>query len=241
MSYNKIHERSEYGIKKISSTLIREDVFNQLRQKILSQEFKPGEKLTEKDLASQLGISRTPVREALHKLELEGLVEIYPRRFCLVKGVTLECIHEIHLIRSQLEPVAAYYAVDNLTDDDLDDLFILLQKASSFATSNNIDELVKTNNEFHRKINEASNLPRIIAILENMNDYIEFFRYSFMSRPELAKRTIKEHERILSALQARDKEAVKKLVSTHLEGITEYEEVVLENMKKEARQQLKSN
>lgn len=232
MSYD-VNERSGNQIEKITNTLIRESVFTQLRKKILSQEFKPGEKLNEKDLADQLGISRTPVREALHKLELEGLVEIFPRRFCLVKGVTFECIHEIHLIRSRLEPIAAYFAVDNLTDADLIELSQILVKSSYFANNNDIDNLVKTNNEFHKKINEASNMPRIVTIIENMNDYIEFFRYSFMLRPELVKRSIEEHESILKALQNRDKEEVKELFTKHLEGISEYEEVVLEDMKRE--------
>ncbi|TQR12726.1 GntR family transcriptional regulator [Psychrobacillus soli] len=218
-------------MKILDNPLIRESAFNQLRKMILSQEIKPGEKLNEKEVAEQLGVSRTPVREALHKLELEGLVEIFPRRYCLVKGVTHECIREIHLIRSQLEPIAASIAVNNLTNEDLERLDNLIKLSVEFASKGNVEKIMEANDEFHQIINRASNLSRIIAILENMHDYVEAFRYSFMSRTDLVKRSIEEHQEILAALQTRDKELVKKIVTKHLEGITEYEEVILEDMK----------
>jgi DNA-binding GntR family transcriptional regulator len=218
-------------LKPIENPLIRESAFIQLRKLILTQEIKPGEKLNEKEIADRLGVSRTPVREALHKLELEGLIEIFPRRYCLVKGVTHECIREIHLIRSNLEPIAAYNAVDNLSNEDLEHLALLVKKSSVFASKGNIQEIMNVNDEFHQIINKASNLPRIILILDNMHDYVESFRYSFMSRPDLAQRSIEEHHDILAALQTRDKDLVKRLVTKHLEGITEYEEVILEDMK----------
>lgn len=227
MSYN--FKKGDVVMITIKNPLIRESAFIQLRKLILSQEIKQGEKLNEKDLAEKLGVSRTPVREALHKLELEGLVEIFPRRYCLVKGVTHECIREIHLIRSQLEPIAASNAVGNLTNGDLDRLDLLIKR--SVAAKGNVEKIIEANNEFHQIINKASNLPRIIAILENMHDYVESFRYSFMSRPDLVKRSIEEHQEILFALHNRDQDMVKSLVTKHLEGITEYEEVILEDMK----------
>jgi DNA-binding GntR family transcriptional regulator len=219
------------NMKKISNTLIRENAFAELRRMILSQEIKPGEKLNEKEVAEQLGVSRTPVREAFHKLELEGLVEIFPRRYCLVKGVTHGCIREIHLIRSQLEPMAAYHAVDHLSDEDIDQLSSLIEKTKELMVEGNAQKIMELNDQFHRTINEASNLSRIVSILNNMQDYIVSFRYSFISRPELAQRSIDEHEEILFALRKRDKELVKKLVTQHLEGISEYEDVILEDLK----------
>ncbi|WP_221568369.1 GntR family transcriptional regulator [Alkalihalobacillus sp. TS-13] len=218
---------------KITTLSIRESVFRQVRKDILNHSLKPGDKIIEADLADQLGVSRTPVREALHRLEQEGLVEIHPRKFCLVKGVTSDCIKEIHLIRSQLEPLAARYAVDHLTDDELHYLKMLIRQSEKYAETLDVESLMRVNDEFHQTIIKASKFTRIIKILENMHDYVVSFRYSFMSRKGLVNRSIKEHHEIYEALANRDKEAVQKAVSNHLKGISEYEEVVLEDLETE--------
>jgi len=217
-------------MQKIEPVSIRDTVFKQLRKSILNQEFKPGDKLVELDLANQLGVSRTPVREALHKLELEGLVEIHPRKYCLVKGITYECIFEINLIRSHLEPVAARHAVDYLNENDLCHLEVLLEQSVKYHELRNVDKLMQVHDEFHQTIIKASRLERIIKILENMHDYVVSFRYCFLSRTDLAERSIIEHKAILPALKQRDKEAVQYLYKKHLEGIFEYEKVVMEDI-----------
>lgn len=215
-------------MEKINQPLIREKVFSQLKSKILKNEIKSGDKLNEKDLARALGVSRTPIREALHRLEAEGLVEISPRRYCLVKGISMESIHEIHLIRAQLEPIVTYYSVDNITDEQIIKLSQILDESELHAKNKNVDGLMKTNQQFHDIINHASDMHRMIAIINNMNDYIESFRYAFMSKPELVERSIKEHRGILGAIKKRDKDEVKRLVKEHTMGITEYEKVILD-------------
>nr|WP_255437517.1 GntR family transcriptional regulator [Thalassobacillus sp. CUG 92003] len=220
------------AVSKINSLSIRESVFEHIRKEILNQNLEPGEKLIESELAAELGVSRTPIREALHKLELEGLVAIFPRRHCQVVGVTHESIKEIHLIRSQLEPLAARYAVNNLSNEDLKYLESLVDKSVKASELRNVEELVKVNDEFHQTITKASNLQRIIKILENMHDYVVSFRYSFMAREELAERSINEHRAILHALMERDKEKVEELAYKHLKGISEYEDVIYEDMKR---------
>lgn len=217
-------------MRKLNTLLIRESAFNELRRMILSHELKAGEKLREKELAEQLGVSRTPIREALHKLELEGLVEIYPRRYCLVKGVTHESIHEIHLIRCQLEPLAAFHATTLLTEEEIGRLEDLIKQSEEYVKTLHIKGMMSTNDEFHETINRASNLPRIISILENQHDYVESFRHSFMSREELAIRSLEEHRGILTAIKERQPDLVRELVRQHLEGIFDYEDVVLEDM-----------
>nr|WP_275576996.1 FCD domain-containing protein [Thalassobacillus pellis] len=143
----------------------------------------------------------------------------------------MESINEIHLIRSQLEPLAARHAVDHLTDTDLEYLEGLLQKSAELAKERNVEGLVEVNDIFHQTISKASQLNRIIKILENMHDYVISFRYSFMSREELVNRSLEEHAAILAALKERDKEKVEELTYAHLKGISEYESVVYEDMK----------
>ncbi|MBM7095175.1 GntR family transcriptional regulator [Bacillus sp. H-16] len=216
-------------MEKISTLSIRENAFKQIRKEILNQQLRPGEKLSEAELADRLGISRTPVREALHKLELEGLVEIQPRKHCLVIGITPECLSEINLIRSELEPLASSHAVDHLTEEDLKYLDMLLQKSIHYHSEGDLPNLMKVHDEFHQLIIKASKLKRVVKILENMHDYIVSFRFSFLSRRELVERSIQEHAEILKALESKDKRKVESLVRNHLKGISEYESVVLED------------
>lgn len=218
-------------MKKINPPLIRETVFREIRMKILFGEFKPGDKIIEMELAEQLGVSRTPVREALHKLELEQLVRIIPRKHCLVIGLTDENIKEIHMIRSVLEPLAASAAVKNITGAQLDHLDNLLTSCEHYLALNHTEKLIAINNEFHNTIIMASNLTRVIDILENLHDYVERFRITFMSDKALAERSLHEHQAILSALKKRDATLVYKVVENHLKGIFEYEDIILETMK----------
>src|SRR5699024_10768863 len=126
----------------INSTPIREQVLKNLRTMILNYDLKPGDKIIEGAIAEQFNVSRTPVREALHRLEEEGLISIYPRRYCLVKGITIDSIHEINLIRAKLEPVTAVIATENLTDENLDQLAEIINKSKEAFNKNDIDSLV---------------------------------------------------------------------------------------------------
>jgi DNA-binding GntR family transcriptional regulator len=213
---------------KIESLSIRETVYQKVRWKILKGELKRGEKLIEAELAESLGVSRTPVREALHKLEQEGLVEIFPRRYCEVKGITPKCIEEINLIRSLLEPAAAKKATNTLTDEQLVYLEELLNLSELHFADRNVEKLMEVHDEFHQCIIRASGYDRVIQILENMHDYIIRFRYSFLAKSHLVERSIKEHRDILNALKERDPEKVEENYRKHLSGISEYELVVLE-------------
>lgn len=212
-------------IQDINNMPIREQVFKKLRQMILSYELKPGDKIIEGQLAKTLEVSRTPVREALHRLEEEGLIEIFPRRYCLVKGITIESIHEINLIRAKLEPEAAVIATDKLSEKDLLLLESVLSESEGAFERSDIKAMIELNDEFHNIIINSSNLPRIKKMLENLQDYFMAFRYAFMEKKELAERTLKEHEDILGALRSRDKTLVKEIYEKHVYGILDYEYV----------------
>jgi len=217
-------------MKKIETLSIRESVFLKIRELILNQTFKPEQRLSEAELAEGLGVSRTPVREALHKLELEGLVKIYPRRFCEVIGITKENIHEINLIRLKLEPVVARDAVKYLTDKQLEQMQDMVEQTEYYYDKMNVEKIMEANDTFHSIIIHASEYKRIVSLLDNFHDYIVAFRQSYMSREDLVQRTIIEHNEIYQAFMARDEEQVKALTSKHLSGILEYEDVVLDDM-----------
>lgn len=216
----------------INSTPIREQVFKKLRWMILKYDLKPGDKIIEANIAKQFNVSRTPVREALHRLEEEGLIEILPRRYCLVKGITIDSIHEINLIRAKLEPEAAIIATHNLSAKDLENLESVLHSATEAFENKNVESLITLNDEFHNIIIEAANLPRISKLLDNLQDYFMLFRYSYMEKRELAKRTIVEHEEILEALKLRNKVLVEKVYKKHVYGILDYEYVAINDNEK---------
>src|SRR5699024_5117430 len=127
----------------------------------------------------------------LHKLELEGLVEIVPRKYCRVIGIRKESIHEINLIRSRLEPIVCMDAVSNITEEKLSYMKKMLEQTEEYFAKNDIEKVIYSNDQFHNTlINSSINYKRIIRLLENLHDYVVAFRYSFMMRDDLVKRTI---------------------------------------------------
>lgn len=216
-------------LEKLQPISIRETTFLKLRQSILDRYFKPGEKIIEGKLAETFGVSRTPVREALHRLESEGLVKIHPRKYCEVIGITKTNIREVNLIRQQLEPLAGKIATDNLTNDQLDYLEKLLDIAEFHFSKRNNEELIKVHDDFHKFIINASQMNKLIGILENIHDYIISFRKSILAREKLAERSLREHREIYNALRNKDSEEVYRIYYNHLVGISEYEDVVLDD------------
>lgn len=214
-------------VQSINNMPIREQVFKKLRMMILNYELKPGDKIIESEIAKQFGVSRTPIREALHRLEEEGLLTIYPRRYCLVKGITIDSIHEINLIRAKLEPLTASIAAEKLSNDDLLKLEDILKKANTAFEKEDIDLMIQLNDDFHNVIIHTADLPRITKLLENLQDYYMIFRYSYMKKNNLAKRTLEEHQEILDALKTRDRDLVEKVYKNHVNGILEYEYVAV--------------
>lgn len=217
-------------LQKIQYVSIRESVFNQIRGLILDQTFKPGDKLIEGKLAEKLGASRTPIREALHKLELEGLLKIYPRKYCEVIGITKDSIHEINLIRLQLEPIVTRDAVRYLTDKQINYLESMLEESEHHFKTMDVDKIVQSNDEFHSTIIHASSYKRIVKLLDNHHDYITVFRDSYMSRKDLVLRSLKEHRKIYDAILERNEEKAEAAAKEHTEGILEYQDLVLDDM-----------
>lgn len=230
LGYN-MSERKGVKMEKLKPISIRETTFLKLRQAILDGFYKPGEKLTESKVAEMFGVSRTPIREALHRLESEDLVKIHPRKYCEVIGITKNCIREINLIRQQLEPLAGKIAAENITDDQLDYLEKLLDLAEFHYSKKDSESLIKVHDEFHKKIINISDMNKLINILENIHDYIVSFRRSFLTRENLAERSLREHREIYNALRERDSDKVYEIYSQHLSGISEYEDVVLDDLK----------
>ncbi len=202
---------------------LRDVVFETLRDAIITQVLKPGERLMEIQLADEMGVSRTPVREAIRKLELEGLVVMVPRKGAYVAGVSMKDIHEVYEVRAALEMLAVSLAAERITDEELDALERQVLKESEAETSGNTDEntldnIVYIDTTFHDIIYQAAHNQRLVQFLNILQEQLQRFRAASLSRPGRSKTALEEHKQIIEALAERNGELASKLAKEHIDN-----------------------
>lgn len=194
---------------------LREVVFESLREAIIQGTLKPGERLMELQLAEELGVSRTPVREAIRKLELEGFVVMVPRKGAYVAGITFKDITEVFEVRIALESLAAGLAAERITDEELDKLERSVVQIGEVMNSD-IDALAKFDHEFHKVIYQASRNKRLQAIILNLQEQIQRFRMTTLSQPGRMRLALEEHKKIVDAISERNVELASALAGEHI-------------------------
>jgi DNA-binding GntR family transcriptional regulator len=196
----------------------REPVVNQvhqaLRKAVLQRQFQPGERLVETELAVMLGVSRTPVREALSKLEVEGLVESLPAGGVAVRDIEAE-LAEIYGLRQRIEGYAAYLAAQRVSDDELSTIAESQQIVLAAIDNPSLQARADLNNAFHRLLIEASHSPRLIRLSNDYRDYFLNQRILQFYDRETSLRHIRQHDAIVDALRARDSEQAEERVREH--------------------------
>ena len=197
-------------------TPLRDVVFNTLRQAIIKGDLKPGERLLEIQLADKLGVSRTPVREAIRKLELEGLVTMVPRRGTTVLGITKKHLKDVLEIRSALEELALELACRRITTEQYEELVRLETLLEAKQDSDNAFELSDIDEKFHEQIYQATNNPRLIQLLANLREQMYRFRLEYMKAKDKRPRLIQEHQQIIKALKNKDSKAGRKAIYDHI-------------------------
>jgi len=195
---------------------IRDIVYEQLREAILKGELKPGERIIEKDYADRLNISRTPIREALRKLETEGFVEYIPRKGVVVKSFNVNDIKEIYEIRKVLECFAVRKAIENIDDSSMEKLKATVEQMYLLEEQGDIKGVFEICQEFNEVIFNATGMPRLVDIINTLKEFIERFRRVTMSKSYRRLEAIKEHKGIYEAIIERDIEKAEKLVYEHL-------------------------
>jgi len=198
---------------------IREQVLRQLRSLILRNVVSGGERLYEEKLASEIGTSRTPVREALHVLEREGLVESIPRVGYVVKKLDLEEFEEIVEIRKAIECLAAIWAADKLTNAVLQDLKNNIKKSKELVRQGDIKKFVDMDAVFHEIIAKASGKKRIYEMSQNLRGHMLFYRISSIYVKEVAQRAIANHEGIVRAIESKNEEQIRQAIYSHLSQV----------------------
>lgn len=196
---------------------LREIVFEHLRESIILGKMPPGERLMEIQLAEQLGVSRTPVREAIRKLELEGLVIMEPRKGAYVSEVSLKDIKDALEIRVSLEGLGAYLAAERIEKNELEMLIKKHEELKEYADKKDVAGILEKDAELHEIIFNAARNSKLIDMVDSLREQVQRFRISYVSTHEQASQLYKEHKKIIDAIVKRDKEMAKKYAEEHIE------------------------
>lgn len=208
---------------------LRELVFEALRDAIIRGILKPGERLMEVQLAEELGVSRTPVREAIRKLELEDLVVMIPRKGAYVSGISLKDIADVFEVRAAVEALAAGLAAERITAEELEELERILVKKAEIIEANDLDRLVEIDILFHECLYQASRNAKLVQIINNLSEQIHRFRSTSLASPGRMKEALEEHRKIVEAISERNITLAQTLAQEHIENA---ENSILEAIRK---------
>ncbi len=197
---------------------LRDVVFNTLRQAILKGELEPGERLMEIQLADRLGVSRTPIREAIRKLELEGLVLMIPRKGAEVAKISAKSLRDVLEVRRSLEELAIELACERMTAEEIKELELAQESFRMAIQLGDIMTIAEADEHYHGVIYLGTGNARLIQILNNLRE--QMYRYRLEYIKDAAKRQvlIVEHDHILKALKERRTADAKAAVREHIDN-----------------------
>jgi DNA-binding GntR family transcriptional regulator len=191
-------------------------VFEYLKLAITRGDIVPGSRLVESRIADSIGVSRTPVREALHKLESQGFLKRMPAGGFTVLGLTSQDIDETFGIRSVLESYAARLAAENHNPEGLERLEKKIQAYQHCLETGRTAELEKINTQFHELLYTLSNSPRLIKMINDLKAQIQRFRHIILSQETMARQSNEDHLQMVAAIRENDADGVEKLVREHI-------------------------
>ena len=201
---------------------LRDVVFENLREAIVEGRLKPGQRLMEVQLAEQLGVSRTPVSEAIRKLELEGLVVMLPRKGAYVANISVKDLMDVLEIRASLEGLGASLAAERRNDEDIKNLEELEVEFEEAVRTQNIDMLLKKDIEFHECIFKAANNKKLEKMINTLWEQVQRFRITYVSDSNASLSLIDEHQSILNAIKEGNIADAKKFAIEHIEKAEQF-------------------
>ena len=197
---------------------LRDVVFNTLRQAILRGELKPGERLMEIQLANKLGVSRTPIREAIRKLELEGLVLMIPRKGAEVADITEKSLRDVLEVRKALEELAVQLTCDKITKEQIRELEQAAEQFKKTLKSNDITEIAEADVRFHDIIYLATDNQKLILLLNNLIEQMYRYRIEYLKRADKYSQLLAEHEEIIRHIEKKQKKEAAEIVCKHIDN-----------------------
>ncbi len=220
------------GIRK--GRFLREQVYKNLKASILNQTLPQNKRLVEERLAEELGTSRTPVREAIQKLEKEGLIYKLSKGGYAVSAIKEGDIEEILGIRSILEGYAAHLATTRITDEDIESLEEIVNKEEQCLNRGDQEGCINLNTEFHDRLYRSAQNKRLYSIINDLRDYIHRYRIIIGKYEGIAELFMKDHREMVALMRSKRAGKVERLMQRH---IARGKTIILKRMKKEALQQ----
>ncbi|MDD2969778.1 MAG: GntR family transcriptional regulator [Lachnospiraceae bacterium] len=209
---------SEYGSKSDSNDKysLRGRVFKKIREDILSGHYRESEELKEVAIGEELGVSRTPVREAFRQLELEGLIRIIPNKGAYVTGIRPKDVKDIYMIRSMLEGLCARWATVNISKKKMEELEENIYLSDFHAARGHSEQLTELDNRFHEILYEASESKFLEHILRDFHQYLVQVRMKNLASLERGRASNKEHKMIMEAIKEKDADKAERLANEHI-------------------------
>ena len=203
---------------------LRGRVFHKLREDILNGRYKEHEELKEVAIGEELGVSRTPVREAFRQLELEGLIQIIPNKGAYVTGITAKDVKDIYMIRSSLEGMCARLATEHITPEQLEELEENVYLASFHASKGHMEQMAELDNRFHDIQYAACDSKMLENLLQDFHQYVIRIRKKTLSTRERGIASNEEHRRIMEAIRDGKAQEAEKAATQHM--INAYDNIV---------------
>lgn len=197
---------------------LRDLVFNTLRQAILTGELKPGERLMEIHLADKLGVSRTPIREAIRKLELEGLVTMIPRRGAEVAQITEKSMSDVLEIRRTLDALCTQLACDRITEDDLNALKKACDHFEQCVAGKDAKKIAQADVALHDIILQATGNQRLIQMVNNLAEQMYRYRFEYIKDSSQHQRLVEEHRVIYKSILEKDRDTAAFAAKLHIDN-----------------------
>ena len=209
---------------------LRDVVFQTLRQAILREDLAPGERLMEIPLANKLGVSRTPLREAIRMLEQEGPVVMIPRRGAQVAGISEKSLRDVLEVRKSLEKLAVELACERMTEEDMKEMNRAEEAFSAAVHEGDALRIAETDEQFHDVIYNSTGNTKLVQLLNNLREQMYRYRLEHIKDEKSRLSLLEEHQRMMTALRSRDVELAKKAAGEH---IVNQENNVLRNLREQ--------
>lgn len=195
---------------------LRNKVFKYIKTQIITGQYNPGESLVESKLAEELGVSRTPIREAIRLLELEGLVDTTPNKGAVVLGISPKDVEDIYAIRQLVEGLAARWAAERMTSNDIKELQKILDLMEFYASRQDLEEMANLDNKFHQLIFDTSGSKILNLTLSNLHQYVQLARMESLKVPRRIEHTLKEHRCIVESFIEGNPEKAEQALAWHV-------------------------
>jgi DNA-binding GntR family transcriptional regulator len=196
---------------------LRDRIASSIRSAIIDGRLQPGSRLTEQELETMFGVSRTPLREALLLLDSEGFVNVLPRRGAVVSAISSEDVQEIYGAKSILESAAAKLACDTITAETIDELTALTDEMEATINDerNDYRTLLNLNSEFHQMLSDAGGNKKISQFIRNLRSQTLRYNYIYLSLKSRIDNSISDHRNIIEAIKQKNKEQLEHLIQEH--------------------------